>query len=188
MQKWISSLAAVAVCGIALATFAGSPAYAQSGGDPKPMIAFQAVQVQSVNVQAGGQAAAQSVAQLLLGSIHIGWSDAAWTLNAHDQQNNKLVLFGVSLPNDTKWDGKALHVRGKILNTPFSSSLADAEFAGQITIRQDNMLQADLRVTKGSGGGGGFPPFPGAPGGSPGGGVDVSISLLLKHIWSAQGQ
>jgi hypothetical protein len=66
-----------------------------------------------------------------------------------------------------------------------SGAFAGAAVSGRLSVRDDGILDAEMRVVSGTSGGGGTGPFP-PTGGNSSGRLDVSFQLQLEQVWSAE--
>jgi hypothetical protein len=162
MKKSIHTMAATALCALALGVL-GAPV-AQAQGLPEIVALWSAGPVWNVQVVSGDEGAALACAHLFSETIQTYWADGTWTIGQGS-------LWVTCTPKNVVWDPneKAFHIKGQIPEGMFANTVV----TGKVIYRDPYWWDMEIHAVKGE-------PAAGWNGTAPA--FDVTFELELKQL------
>jgi hypothetical protein len=162
MKTWIQTIAATALCALALSVL-GAPR-AQAQGFPEIVTLWNAGPVWNVQIVSGDESAALGCASLFSQTSHAYWSDGRWTIFQG-------FLSVTCSPKNVTWDPneKAFHIKGQIPDGMFANTVV----TGKATYRDPYWWDMEIHAVKGE-------PAPGWNGTAPA--FEVTFELELQKL------
>jgi hypothetical protein len=138
MKTWIQTIAATALCALALCVL-GAP-MAQAQGFPEIVTLWNAGPVWNAQVVSGDERSALGCAYLFSQSSHAYWSDGRWTIG-------QASLWVTCAPKNVTWDPneKAFHIKGQIPDGMYANTVV----TGKATYRDGYWWDMEIHLVKG---------------------------------------